>query len=343
MAVAFLPQIAYATGDVEINARNFPDENFRNYLLEQDYGKDGKLTEDEIENITSLSIMSEEINSLQGIEYFIKLIRLDCSSNYLTSLDISKNVALTYLDCSRNQLTVLDVSKNTKLEQLWCNKNQLTTLDVSRNTILQSLYCHNNQLTALDVSGYRIFRLRCEDNQLTTLNASNVGYLYCNDNQLTDLNISGCSEVYCQNNQLTDLVISGDTGMDIRVLWCYNNQLTTLDVSECTKLRQLKCFNNQLTTLNISGCTGLEELSCYNNQIKGEAMDNLINSLPTHDTEPIWGLTIYIYILQTHQTRETYVPRNKFRLRKKKDGKFLMAITQNMKEVTTYLQSSMVS
>ena len=34
MAVAFLPQIARAAGDVEINATNFPDENFRNYLLE---------------------------------------------------------------------------------------------------------------------------------------------------------------------------------------------------------------------------------------------------------------------------------------------------------------------
>ena len=33
-----------------IDETNFPDDNFRHYLLEQDYGKDGVLTEAEIRN-----------------------------------------------------------------------------------------------------------------------------------------------------------------------------------------------------------------------------------------------------------------------------------------------------
>ena len=35
--------------------------------------------------------------------------------NQLTTLDVSKNTALTDLDCDNNQLTTLDVSKNTAL------------------------------------------------------------------------------------------------------------------------------------------------------------------------------------------------------------------------------------
>ncbi|MDE6012513.1 MAG: hypothetical protein K2G91_07245 [Prevotella sp.] len=105
MAAAFLPQVAHAASDIEINATNFPDENFRNYLLEQDFGKDGKLTENEIRNITYLEVRWKEICSLKGIEYFTALTKLNCGDNQLTDLDISRNTALTWLYCHRNQLT----------------------------------------------------------------------------------------------------------------------------------------------------------------------------------------------------------------------------------------------
>jgi Leucine-rich repeat (LRR) protein len=106
---------------VKINATNFPDENFRNYLLSQDYGKDGSLTEEEIKNITFLNVSWKSISNLKGIEYFTALKELDCYNNQLTSLDVSKNTALTWLGCFNNQLTSLDVSKNTALTKLWCN------------------------------------------------------------------------------------------------------------------------------------------------------------------------------------------------------------------------------
>ena len=44
------------------------------------------------------------------------------SRKHLTSLDVSKNTALTYLDCSHNDLTSLDVSKNTALTYLDCTR-----------------------------------------------------------------------------------------------------------------------------------------------------------------------------------------------------------------------------
>ena len=153
MAVAFLPQVARAAGDVVINAKNFPDENFLNYLLKQDYGKDGKLTEEEIKNITELNVSDKGIRSLQGIEHFTALTKLDCHNNQLTSLNVLGCSALTELDCANNQLAALDVSGYTALTKLNCRYNQLTSLNVSGCTALAELYCSGNQLRILNASG----------------------------------------------------------------------------------------------------------------------------------------------------------------------------------------------
>ena len=111
---------------VGIDKTNFPDDNFWNYLLEQDYGKDGVLTEAEIRNITVMDVSEKDIKSLKGIEYFTALDSLDCSVNELTTLDVSKNTALKKLNCGFNELTTLDVSKNTALNVLTCCGNQIS-------------------------------------------------------------------------------------------------------------------------------------------------------------------------------------------------------------------------
>ena len=84
------------TGNFEINATNFPDENFRNYLYEQDYGKDGVITDDEIKGIT-IEIIEEDVSNLKGIENFVNLKVLWINSDKLNSLDLSKNVDLEQL------------------------------------------------------------------------------------------------------------------------------------------------------------------------------------------------------------------------------------------------------
>ena len=194
-------------GIAVINETNFPDEEFRSWVLKQDYGKDGYLTDDEIASVKEINVNNKNIVSLKGIEYFTALTELKCNSNNLTTLDVSNNTSLTKLVCSNNQLTTLDVTKNTSLIYLHCYKNQLTTLDVSKNTALKELYCYNNQLTTLDVSkNTALTKLHCSYNQLTTLDVS-------------------------KNTALIHLA-------------CSNNQLTTLDVSKNTALIYLYCYNN---------------------------------------------------------------------------------------------------
>lgn len=131
---------------ITINETNFPDANFRKYLLEQDYGSDGVLTETEIAEITYMDVSEAGIENLKGIGYFKGLEYLACTSNKLTSLDVSECSNLQILHCSLNKLTSLNVSGCSMLNWLYCNDNQLTSLDMSGCPELYGLYVSQNKI-----------------------------------------------------------------------------------------------------------------------------------------------------------------------------------------------------
>ena len=275
---------------IPINSTTFPDENFRNWVLAQNYGQDYVLTESEIVGVTEIDVPEKNIASLKGIEYFTALRELNCNSNNLTSLDMSKNTVLMTLYCQFNQLTSLDVSKNTTLTKLDCGYNQLTSLDLSKNTALTGLWCDANQLTSLDVSkNMTLITVSCGWNQLVSFDLTQntaLTQLDCSSNKLTSLDVSkntALTVFYCGLNQLTSLDVSKNTALT--ELLCYNNQLTFLDVSQNIKLTFLSCNLNQLTSLDVSKNTGLITLYCYGNQINETEMGKLVESLPTNNGE----------------------------------------------------------
>ena len=173
---------------VFVSEMAFPDENFRNWLLSQDYGKSGYITAAGLAGVTSINVNEKSIADLKGIEYFTALENLHCNNNQLTALDMSANTALRNLNCYSNQLTALDVSKNEALVLLNCSNNALSALDVKANTALEYLNCSNNKLTALDVSkNMALEELLCYDNKLTALDVSKntaLTILYCYGNQI---------------------------------------------------------------------------------------------------------------------------------------------------------------
>ena len=286
-----------------INEENFPDEKFRNWILAQNYGQDGVLTVDEIAAVTEINVSSKSISDLTGIEYFTALTSLNCESNPLTSLDVSKNTALTELYCSYNKLTSLDVSKNTALTLFDCSNNKLTSLDVSKNTALTELDCSYNQLTSLDVSNNTaLTSLNCDGNQLTSLDVSKntaLTLLDCSWNQITSLDVSkntALTKLDCSYNKLTSLDLSNNTALTLlncdgnkltsldvskntnfTQLYCSWNQLTSLDLSKNTALTQLYCSYNKLTSLDVSKNTALIELNCYSNQLTSLDVSNNTN------------------------------------------------------------------
>ena len=278
---------------IAVDKTNFPDENFRTWILEQDYGKDGVLTQDELSAVTKIDVTNQEILDLTGIEHFTALTTLDCIDNQISVLDISKNTALYYLDCGGNLLTSLDVSNNTGLEYLMCDSNQITALDLQNNIALKNLNCNDNSLTALEVSHLvNLTSLGCDNNQLKELDVSKntkLDYLGCSLNQLTKLDVSNntvlrvlaCSgnqlsvldvsknavlkDLSCVKNQLTVLDVSSNTALCY--LDCGSNKITSLDVSSNPKLLTLGFSSNQLTEIDVSKNTALEQINCSNNQL----------------------------------------------------------------------------
>ena len=244
-----------ASGDTDFTAQF--DEAFAKELQKQGIIADAdNITPEDMEKIaaiTSLDVAGSYDNpgtltSLRGIEYFESLEELFCLYNQLTSLDVSRNTALTELRCDYNQLTSLDVSRNTALTYLDCNNNQLTELDVSRNTALTELDCSGNPLTTLDIS----------------MNTA-LTKLYCAINELTTLDVS-------RNTALTELN-------------CANNELTTLDVSQNTALTVLSCFSNELPSLNISRNRALTKFDCSYNP--GDGVSSFpVTAWFDNDTKP---------------------------------------------------------
>ncbi|MBR5348994.1 MAG: leucine-rich repeat domain-containing protein [Lachnospiraceae bacterium] len=178
-----------------IDRKNFPDEDFRNYVLSEiDRDKNGILSEKEM-NLT-WDIDLEGVIDLTGIRYFTALEELIVTDGDLAEVDLSHNRELRFLYFDNLQLSELDVSKNTALEYLICRKSALIKLTISKNKGLFALDCEGNQLVDLDISGLpELVMLDCSDNLLTDLDCSGntkLNSIDCNDNPLERLDIHNC-------------------------------------------------------------------------------------------------------------------------------------------------------
>ncbi len=192
-----------ADTSIAINATNFPDANFRNYVSENIDGKDGGskdgiLSKTEISKVEEIDISSKSIGNLKGIEYFTNLTKLDCHSNNIKELGLSRNTALRELNCSSNKikeplnlswnkalqrvecyynsnLTAINLSNGNNITYLDCSYCALTSLSLIQCPNLETLYCYNNKIEKLDLSSNKkLTTINCKNNCLTSLNLSTL-------------------------------------------------------------------------------------------------------------------------------------------------------------------------
>lgn len=183
-----------ADNGLAIDEKIFPNEGFRNYILEKiDRDENGILSEREMRTTITLNV---NYGDLTGIRYFAALEELYCGASGLTELDLSHNRELITLFCGGNQLKELNLSENTELEELHCSRNALTRLNLSKNTSLIELECEENQLKELNLrKNLKLVSLNCSDNQLTELDCSQntlLKQLYCENNPLDRLDFHNC-------------------------------------------------------------------------------------------------------------------------------------------------------
>lgn len=174
---------------------SIPDESFEQALLDLGIDTDGALnhliSKVDAESVTELNVNDLGISSLIGIEAFSNLEILYCQRNQLTSLDVSKNLALTNLECETNQFTALDLSQNVNLKVIGCAQNNLSELDVSQNLLLEAIWCADNNISELNLevnTKLKVYGLF--NNPLTSLsikNGNNHNIVYSNMTSLPSL------------------------------------------------------------------------------------------------------------------------------------------------------------
>ena len=172
--------------DNEWMMETFPDENFRNFLLDiYDANHNDIFDDDElavIRSVTNLEIKGlPRWDDTAGIEQF-------------TSLQ-------TLLVDRQSTVTELDLSGNTQLQSVTLNQCQdLETVIIGDNPNLTKLVITGCKLNEIDVSGApNLVELRLNKNNLTSLDVSNnpnLETLLVNSNSaLSSLNVSSCTSL----------------------------------------------------------------------------------------------------------------------------------------------------
>ena len=280
---------------IAINEKNFPDENFRDYVAgEWDKDRDKYFSPSEIAAakwITCDNLWEgQPIKSLKGIEYFTEIWELSCVYNDLTEIDLSHNKKLEYLNCHHNQLKELDVSGLPLLKTFYCGHNELPSIDVSKNEQLEDFDCQDNHLDTLNVSqNKKLVKLSCGDNNLTELDVSEnkkLKELGCYRDNLSNLDLGNQTELEwlsCGGNPLSVLDVSANT--KLKDLYVSNTNLTELNVSANKNLEDLYVSNTNLTSLDATNNTALEEFKgkdcSYNIAVEGDGKFDL-TTLPGH-------------------------------------------------------------
>ena len=276
-------RIHFTPSELAIDATNFPDPNFRAHVRSHiDTDHSGWLTDEERLAVTEISCGAEDIEILDGIEYFPNLTSLNCTDNLIEYLCFDKNPQLVYLDCSYNSLQDLDVTDLPALETLVCTGNvELTSLNLAYNGSLLYLDCGDCALASLDLShNPNLEELYCQANMMTALDLShnpNLAYLECYDNLLTALDLSQnpwLVNVDCSENKLTTLTLGQQESL--KYLYCHANELSTLDLVGAPRI--LACATDPAATVTDKGT--FYEFSFNSSTL---TVDKTVNLVTDHD------------------------------------------------------------
>ncbi|EAW7135146.1 class 1 internalin InlJ [Listeria monocytogenes] len=265
----------------------FPDDNFASEVAAAfEMQATDTISEEQLATLTSLDCHNSSIADMTGLEKLTGLTKLICTSNNITTLDLSQNTNLTYLACDSNKLTNLDVTPLTKLTYLNCDTNKLTKIDVSQNPLLTYLNCARNTLTEIDVShNTQLTELDCHLNKkITKLDVTpqtQLTTLDCSFNKITALDVSQnklLNRLNCDTNNITKLDLNQN--IQLTFLDCSSNKLTEIDVTPLTQLTYFDCSVNPLTELDVSTLSKLTTLHCI--------QTDLLEIDLTHNTQLIY-------------------------------------------------------
>ena len=119
------------TYPVPIDEKHFPDTIFRSYVSRFDINKDNELSQTECLSVEDIDVSFTEIESLEGIKYFLKLKKLD-ASNIKPPFDEEGNINI---NINTDDLVNTD-DWIEELENIPC----LEQIDFSENAIVNAIF-----------------------------------------------------------------------------------------------------------------------------------------------------------------------------------------------------------
>ena len=274
-------------------AQNVPitDPVFKELLINSGYdtNQDDIIQVSEGLEITSIESTENNIQSLQGIEAFLNLEKIQIRVANIDHVDLSQNLKLKeielwacklnsidlsnldprFLNLYSNNLKQIDLSSFVNLEFLNLINNELTTINLDQLTALSELLLGNDELTQVDLSNLtNLKELKITSTGITEINLSmlpNLENLDLSKNSLSVVNTSSL-------NKLTHLDLSQNNIKEVqllnhpelRVLELSVNELTELDLSALSNLERLEIDWNPLAALDLSNNPKLNSLQSFN-------------------------------------------------------------------------------
>lgn len=278
---------------IAINETNFPDENFRAWVLSScDTSGNGYLTLYERSRQQYIDVSSKGIKSLTGIELFYEALSINCSDNNLTTLDLTANTKMTHLYCNKNELTAINLPDKGPLRGIKCACNKLNgqammqiinKLTPNNGAYIDAIYNENEQniftQSHLDAINDLYWTASYWDGALWQditygcwLNSTNFpDAKFLTWAKELDANATGWlepQELAIRKMDVRDMNIASLKGIHfftkLDSLNCLGNKLTSLSPDKNYELTFLNCSKNpNLSTLNVMANKKLKKLSCY--------------------------------------------------------------------------------
>ena len=275
---------------VVIDATNFPDAAFRAEVASDvvDLDQNGVLSEYELQRRSVLNVHGKDIASLQGIEHFTELQRLNCYDNNLTELDLSSNSEIRFVYLYGNN--ICGEAMDRLIESLPARPSGYEgSLFVVCDGKSPDNAITNIQVTTANNKGWKTYKSTNDGQSWITYYGEDVGFAidaqhFPDENlravildKAIDTNEDGYLSV-SERDAVTrldfpNLNVESAKGIEyfpnLKQLYCSGNNLTELDLHRNQKLLVVSCSKNKLTSWSFAYQQNrlLRYIYCCNNQL----------------------------------------------------------------------------
>ena len=279
---------------ISVDEVHFPDELFRNYILNNFADENGNVNINEVTKIDfndwdNWSSNTIEVHSIKGIEYFTNLIILKLSYVKIDEIDLSSNILLEELSCEHTSSNYLNISNNKKLKILYLdsakslgceniNFNNYEDLEILKIYYYEKMgdinFEKNTNLKELLLYDCGIDTIKLDKNV-------KLEYLRLGMNNITEIDLSKnvlLEEFFSREPNLSEIDLSNNR--ELKEFFQedkYKNNLKKLNLKNCSKLESVQIQSCLIEQLDLSDCINLSYFDCSNSRLKSLDLSNCSN------------------------------------------------------------------